>query len=247
LTYYEHFMTLNLERRALITGASSGIGKATALAFAKAGIHLALVSRSQARLEAVAEQAKEFGVKVQVYPMDLAQVEQVRSQIEAIASDAPIDLLINNAGMGYTGMLIDMPLADWQRVLDLNVTSVLQCIQGVLPGMRSRGRGTIINVASIAAHQTFPQWGAYCVSKFGLLALSRTLAAEERTHGIRVVTVSPGSVNTSIWDTDTVQADFDRTLMLTPEVVAQSILHAATVPLEAVIEELILMPNTGTF
>jgi short-subunit dehydrogenase len=241
-------MTPNLERRALITGASSGIGKATALAFAEAGIHLALVSRSQSRLNAVAEQARQFDVKVQVHPIDLAEVDKVRSQIHTIAEQfTPLDILVNNAGMGYTGSLIEMPLADWQQVLNLNVTSVLQCIQGVLPGMRERHRGTIINVASIAAYQTFPDWGAYCVSKFGLLALSKTLAAEERSHGIRVITVSPGSVNTPIWDTDTVQADFDRTQMLTPEVVAQSILHAALVPQEAVIEELILMPNAGAF
>jgi len=129
----------------------------------------------------------------------------------------------------------------------LNVTSVLQCIQGVLPGMRERHQGTIINVASIAAHQTFPNWGAYCVSKFGLLALSKTLALEERPNGIRVTAVCPGSVNTPLWDTETVQADFDRSTMLTPEVVAQSILHAALLPDSAVIEELILMPNAGTF
>lgn len=240
-------MTLNSERRALITGASSGIGKATALAFAEAGIHLALVSRSQPQLEAVAETARQFGVKVQVCPIDLSAVAQVRSQIEAIAASSPLDILINNAGMGYTGSLMEMSLTDWQRVIDLNVTSVLQCIQGVLPKMRERKQGTIINVASIAAHQTFPNWGAYCVSKFGLLALSKTLAAEERANGIRVITVSPGSVNTPIWDTDTVNADFDRSMMLTPEVVAQSILYATLVPHQAVVEELILMPNAGTF
>ncbi|MCY7322416.1 MAG: SDR family NAD(P)-dependent oxidoreductase, partial [Phormidesmis sp. CAN_BIN36] len=154
-------MTLNSERRALITGASSGIGKATALAFAEAGIHLALVSRSQPQLEAVAETARKFGVKVQVYPIDLSKVAEVRSQIEAIAAFSPLDILINNAGMGYTGSLMEMSLTDWQRVIDLNVTSVLQCIQGVLPRMRERKQGTIINVASIAAHQTFPNWGAY--------------------------------------------------------------------------------------
>ena len=240
-------MTPKSERRALITGASSGIGKATALAFAEAGIHLALVSRSQPQLEAVAEAARQFGVKVQIYPIDLSAVAQVRSQIEAIAADSPLDILINNAGMGYTGSLMEMSLTDWQRVIDLNVTSVLQCIQGVLPGMRERKQGTIINVASIAAHQTFPDWGAYCVSKFGLLALSKTLAAEERSNGIRVTTVSPGSVNTPLWDTSTVNADFDRSVMLTPEVVAQSILYATLVPHQAVVEELILMPNAGTF
>lgn len=241
-------MTAPTERYALITGASSGIGKATALAFAQAGIHLALVSRSQASLENVATAARQMGVRATAYPLDLAQVDQVRDQIGAIVADfGPIDLLVNCAGIGYTGPLIDTPLEHWQQVLNLNLTSVFQCIQAVLPGMRSRHRGTIINVASIAGHQVFPDWGAYCVSKFGLVALSKTLAAEERTHGIRVVSISPGSVNTPIWDTETVHANFDRSKMLTPEVVAQSILHTAQLPDQAVIEELVLLPNAGTF
>ena len=113
--------------------------------------------------------------------------------------------------------------------------------------MRQRRQGTIINVASIAGHQVFPNWGAYCVSKFGLVALSKTLAAEERAHGIRVVLISPGSVNTPLWDMETVQADFDRSAMLSPDLVAESILYAALLPEQAVVEELILMPNAGTF
>jgi NADP-dependent 3-hydroxy acid dehydrogenase YdfG len=241
-------MTSSLELRALITGASSGIGRATALAFAQAGIHLALVSRNQARLEAVSEEARALGVQVNLYPLDLMQLTQIRPAITAIDAEfGPIDILVNNAGMGYTGGLAEIPLTDWQQVLDLNVTSVLQCIQGILPGMRQRQHGTIINVVSIAGHQVFPNWGAYCVSKFGLVSLSKALAAEERTHGIRVVMVSPGAVNTPIWDTETVQADFDRTQMLTPEIVAQSILYTAQLPDRAVIEELTLMPNAGTF
>lgn len=241
-------MTSPIERHALITGASSGIGKATALAFAQAGIHLALVSRSEANLEAVAAEARQFGVKVNVYPLDLSVVDQIKDRMSAIAADfGPIDILVNNAGMGYTGNLMDTPLADWQQVLDLNLTSVLQCIQAIVPGMRERKRGTIINVVSIAGQQVFPGWGLYCVSKFGLLALSRALAAEERAHGIRVSSICPGSVNTPIWDTATVQADFDRSLMLTPEIVAQTILHTALLPEQAVLEELTLMPNAGTF
>jgi short-subunit dehydrogenase len=241
-------MTSSTDRRALITGASSGIGRATALAFAKSGINLVLVSRTQSKLDAVAQEARSLGVDAQTYAMDLADVQTVRSQLETLLSKTgAIDILVNNAGMGYTGTLGEMPLADWQRVMDLNVTSVFQCVQAVLPGMRSQKRGTIINVASIAAHQTFPNWGAYCVSKFGVLALSKTLAAEERAHGIRVVTISPGSVNTPIWDTETVQADFDRAAMLTPDIVADAILQAATLNDRAVVEEMILMPNAGTF
>ncbi|MBD2082792.1 SDR family oxidoreductase [Leptolyngbya sp. FACHB-17] len=240
-------MTSSLDRRALITGASSGIGQATALAFAKAGINLVLVSRSQSKLDAVAQEARSLGVDAKTYALDLANVSAVRPAIEALVSQVGIDILVNSAGMAYTGGLAEMPLDDWQRVIDLNLTSVFQCIQAVLPGMRSQKRGTIINIASIAAHQAFPDWGAYCVSKFGILALSKTLAAEERSHGIRVVTLSPGSVNTGIWDTETVNADFDRSAMLTPDIVADAILQAATMNDRAVVEEMILMPNAGTF
>ncbi|MDX2098715.1 MAG: SDR family oxidoreductase [Leptolyngbyaceae cyanobacterium bins.59] len=241
-------MTLSVQRRALITGASSGIGRATALAFAKAGFDVILISRSQESLQQVAAEASQFGVKAHAQVLDLAQTDQVREKVLALDQQlGPIDVLVNNAGMGYTGRLMNTSLSDWQRVLDLNLTSVFQCIQGVLPGMRDRRRGTIINISSIAGHQVFPEWGTYCVSKFGLVALSKALAAEERSHGIRVVTISPGSVNTSLWDTDTVHADFDRSAMLTPEMVAQSILHTALMPEGAVVEELVLMPNAGAF
>lgn len=233
---------------ALITGASSGIGKATALAFAKAGINLALVGRNSQKLDTVAQQARDFGVDARVFTVDLAEISQVRENISAIVAELPrLDIVVNNAGMGYTNGLLETPLADWQRVMDLNLTSVFQVIQAVLPKLRSQKQGTIINLSSIAAHQAFPNWGLYCVTKFGLLALTKTLAAEERSSGIRAISMSPGSVNTGIWDTETVQADFDRTAMLTPEVVADSILYAAQMPQGAVLEELILLPTAGTF
>jgi short-subunit dehydrogenase len=239
-------MPHSTHHRALITGASSGIGKAITLAFAKAGINLALVSRSSEKLVTVAAEAEALGVQAQVYPFDLSQIDHVKDRIQAIARECgAIDILVNNAGMGYTGDLLSTSLDDWQRVMNLNLTSVFQCIQGILPNMRDRHHGTIINVASVAAHQAFPNWGAYCVSKAGLLTLSKVLAAEERAHGIRVMTVSPGAVNTPIWDTDTVQADFNRDSMLSPDVVAQSVLHAALLPSTAVIEELVLMPSAG--
>ena len=239
-------MSPSNQLRAIITGASSGIGKETALAFAKAGIEVALVGRSRSRLEATNSAAAAVGIEAPIYQIDLAKVEAVKDQIAAIAADfGSVDILVNNAGMGYTNLLCNTPLDDWQQVLNLNLTSVFQCILGILPGMRERRQGTIINVASIAAHNSFPEWGAYSVSKAGLVALAKTLAAEERNNGIRVVTISPGAVNTPIWDTQTVQADFNRSAMLSPESVAQSILHAALLPKEAVVDEMTLMPSAG--
>ncbi len=235
-------------RTALITGASSGIGKATALAFAKAGINLALVGRSQDKLTAVAMAAEAAGVKAKTYVVDLAQIDRVSAEIAAIAADCEhLDILVNNAGMAYTNSISDTPLADWQRVIDLNLTSAFQCIQGILPHLRQQQSGTIVNVCSIASKQVFPNWGLYSVTKFGLMALTQAVAGEERANGIRVTAICPGSVNTPLWDTDTVNADFDRAAMLTPEIVAEGILYAVLAPAGAVIEELILMPTGGTF
>ncbi len=234
--------------QAIITGASSGIGRATALAFAKSGINLALVSRSEDKLSPVVDAAQAVGVKAQAYPLDLANIALVKEQLNAIAQDlGTVDILVNNAGMGYTNSLKNTSLEEWQKVLDLNLTSVFQCIQGVLPQMRSRATGTIINVASIAAYNAFPDWGIYSVSKAGLVALTKALAVEERSNGIRAVTIAPGAVNTPMWDTDTVQADFNREAMLTPEIVAQSILHTALLPSQAVIETMTIMPSGGAF
>jgi short-subunit dehydrogenase len=234
------------QHRAIVTGASSGIGKATALALAQAGFHLALVSRSADKLAAVADLVRATGVEAKIYPLDLGKVEEVKAKISLITQEfGEIDLLVNNAGMGYTKLLQDTPLEEWQNVINLNLTSVLACIQAVLPQMRQRRRGTIINIASIAATQAFPNWGAYCVSKAGLLMLSQVLAAEERAFGIRVVTISPGAVNTPIWDTATVQADFERSQMLTPEVIAQAVVQTVLLPQEAVIESMTLVPLAG--
>jgi len=241
-------MPSDLPRRALITGASRGIGKATALALAKAGFELALVSRSLDHLRITLEELGSMGLQAKAYDLDLSDLESIQPQFDHIIEDfGPFQVLINNAGMGYTGLLSSTPLEDWKKVIDLNLTSVFETIKATLPSMRAAGGGTIVNVASIAAKSGFPDWGAYTVSKAGLAALSKVLAAEERSHGIRVVTVYPGAVNTPIWDTDTVNADFDRSKMLTPEVVAEAILDTVLLPQEAVIEELTLMPSAGAF
>jgi NADP-dependent 3-hydroxy acid dehydrogenase YdfG len=235
-------------RTALITGAGSGIGKATALAFAKAGINLALVGRSEEKLAAVAVAAEAVGVRAKTYALDLAVLDRVASEIATIAADwDDLDILVNNAGMAYTNSIGDTPLADWQSAIDLNLTSVFQCIQGILPHMRHRRAGTIVNVSSIAAKQVFPNWGVYSVTKFGLMALTQAVAGEERANGIRVTAICPGSVNTPLWDTNTVQADFDRSAMLTPEMVAEGILYAVLAPAGAVVEEITIMPSGGAF
>jgi NADP-dependent 3-hydroxy acid dehydrogenase YdfG len=160
-----------------------------------------------------------------------------------------VDILINNAGAAYIGELIDMPLTEWQRLFDLNVTSVFQCLQAILPTMRSQKSGTIINVASIAGKQAFPSWGAYSATKFALLGMNQAIAAEEQPHGIRIVAICPGSVDTPLWDSlgDKVSSNFNRAAMLRPITVANSIMSLINLPTDAVINDLVLMPNAGVF
>jgi len=232
--------------RALVTGASSGIGREIALTFARTGVEIAVVGRSQAKLEALVAAADQQGTRAKAYHLDLAAVTDVRAAVVNIVADfGGIDILVNSAGMGYTNPLTETSLADWEQVFALNLTSVLQCIQGVLPTLRAQGSGTIVNVASIAAANPFPGWGAYSASKAALVSLTKTLAAEERDRGIRAIVVSPGAVNTPLWDTEAVRVELNRAAMLDPQVVATAIVQAALLPANATIEELTITPSAG--
>jgi len=113
--------------------------------------------------------------------------------------------------------------------------------------MRRQRCGTIVNVISIAGKRAFPNWGAYCASKFGLMGFSQALAEEERQHGIRVTSLCPGAVDTSLWDTGTVGVNFDRSKMLSPEWVADLITYIVRLPTGAVVEDLTFMPAVGAF
>jgi len=235
------------QKKALVTGASSGIGKEIALQLLQAGVDVALVSRSAS--DDLAEKLS-YGLlaDAKAYPLDLADLSLVAGKIGEIVADfGGIDILINSAGMGYVGEIIDTPLAEWQRTIDLNLTSVFQCIQAILPTMRSKKSGTIVNVASIAAKQAFPGWGAYSASKFALLGLTQALAVEERSNGIKVMAICPGSVDTPLWDTlpPEVSVNFDRTAMLTAASVAECIMSMLMLPSSAIVTDFVLMPNAG--
>jgi short-subunit dehydrogenase len=229
----------------LITGASRGIGAAAARAFAQAGYHLLLVARSQADLDALAAELRGHGQQVETTALDLADPSAIAPALEELLNRGlSPSVVINNAGAAYTGNLAEMPLDRWQWLLQLNLTSVFQVCQAVLPVLRREG-GQIINVSSHAARNAFPEWGAYCTSKAGLASFSRCLAEEERQHGIRVSTLTLGAVNTPLWDSETVHSSFDRRAMLAPERVAEALLSLAQQPASQVAEDITLMPAAG--
>jgi short-subunit dehydrogenase len=230
---------------ALITGASRGIGAAAARAFSQAGYQLLLLARSQADLEQLAQELRSERCRVETIAVDLSDPQAIAPALENLLSRGLVPtVLINNAGAAYTGALAEMPLEQWQWLLQLNLTSVVQTCQAVLPALR-RTQGLIINVSSHAARNAFPEWGAYCTTKAALASFSRCLAEEERQHGIRVSTLTLGAVNTPLWDSETVHSSFDRRAMLTPERVAETLLSLAQQPSSNVVEDLTLMPAAG--
>ena len=241
---------------ALITGASRGIGAAAARRFAAAGFDLLLVARSVDQLDALAAELRSVGRQVLTAAVDLSDPGAVAPAIQELCGRGLIPtVVVNNAGAAWTGPLATMPLEQWQWLLQLNLTSVFQVCQAVLPLLRrsdssaadSRSGGLIINVSSHAARNAFPDWGAYCASKAALQAFSRCLAEEERAHGVRVCTLTLGSVNTPLWDSETVDSSFDRRAMLSADQAAEALLVLAQQPPTQVVEDLTLMPPAGAF
>lgn len=241
---------------ALITGASSGIGAAAARRFAAAGFDLLLLARRNGTIESLAAELRSAHHScIETAGIDLNDPAAIATGIAELCGRGLLpSVLINNAGAAWTGPLADMPLERWQWLFQLNVTSVFQICQLVLPLMRVQerdgqrsGGGLIINVSSHAARNAFPDWGAYCASKAALQAFSRCLAIEEREHGIRVSTLTLGSVNTPLWDSETVHSSFDRRAMLPVEQAAEALLALAQQPSSQVVEDLTLMPAVGAF
>ncbi len=233
---------------ALITGASRGIGAATARTLAKAGYQLLLVARPSEEFRRLTDELRTGGTRVETAEIDLSDPMAIGPGVRELCSRGLVPtVVVNNAGAAWTGPLSDMPLDRWQWLLQLNLTSVFQVCQNVVPLLRAAGGGLIVNVSSHAARNAFPGWGAYCASKAALASFSRCLAEEERSNGIRVSTLTLGSVNTPLWDSETVQSSFDRRAMLAADQVARTLLFLAEQPHQQVVEDLTLMPAVGAF
>ena len=232
---------------ALITGATKGIGRSTAQTFARAGWNLILLGRDIQKLQDLKNQLSNSGVQINILAFDLSQSDKVDQYLnQCIKSYGCPTVVINNAGFAFNGELVSMPLDKWQEIIQVNLTSVFQICSCVVPLMRTKG-GLIINVSSHAANNAFPNWGAYCVSKAALASFTKCLREEERKNSIRACTITLGSVNTPLWDSEFVNSDFNKDSMLSSDSVSETILFIAEQPKSQLIEDLTLMPATGAF
>lgn len=235
---------------ALVTGASSGLGRAVAIELARAGANVALFARSETELEVVAAELRREDVRALPLPVDLANADDLRRTAErAIADLGRVDLLVNGAATDAPGDVEHLSVQDWDRVLAVNLRAPFLLSKLVFPRMRAAGRGTIVNISSVAGKRGWANASAYCASKFALSGLTQALNAEGKPHGIRACVIFPGAMATSwgTWSPDkrapvVAQALQPPTDVLPPQDVAALIVWIASAPTELVLNEVIATP-----
>ncbi len=237
-------------KNVLVAGGGTGIGAACALALAQAGCRVAISGRREAKLREVAEQPG-GGPPILFHAADVADRKSVR-ELFAWADEqlGQIDIFINSAGVNIVDrMMSNLTPENWDLLMQVNATGAYNCMHAVLPQMRDRGDGLIINVSSIAGKRAGLLGGvAYNASKFAMTALSITVAQEEKDHGIRITNVYPGEVDTPILENRPVPVtDEHRARILKPEDVAAAILMIAKLPPRAHIPELTIKPTTQAY
>jgi NADP-dependent 3-hydroxy acid dehydrogenase YdfG len=232
------------DRVAIVTGAGRGIGRAVSLAFCREGAAVALAARTASELEAVATQIRSHAGRALAVPTDVTQEASVAALVEkALAEFGRVDILVTSAGAATFAPLLDTKPQDWDRMMAVNVRGVFLACRAVLPPMMKQRSGTIINIVSVAAKRAIPGGAAYTASKHAVLGLTQVLAEEMRPHGLRVGALSPGAVDTALWDA--VPNPPDRSRMLRPEDVAEAALLMASLPPGASLEDLTLLPIGG--
>jgi 3-oxoacyl-[acyl-carrier protein] reductase len=225
---------------ALVTGASRGIGLAIARRLAKMGARLSLCARDAKRLQAVAAELQRGGDTVLALAANVTQADEIASLVQRTEQSlGPVEILVNNAGIGYFGPTHEASEANWDAVLDTNLKSVFLLSRAVAPGMIQRRSGHIINIGSLAGKNAFPGGGIYCASKWGLLGLTECLAEDLRASGIRVSVICPGTVATDF----SPHAGKDPRKMLQPEDIAHTVEMILTQAPQSFISEVLLRPT----
>ncbi len=239
-------------RLTLITGASSGIGRACAEGFAAHGCRLVLIARRGDRLDVLAKTLREqHGVEVLTATVDVRDRGAVEACVEGLpAGWREIDILVNNAGLARgLAPLHEGEVEDWEEMIDTNLKGLLYVTRAVLPGMVARGSGHVINIGSIAGHEVYPGGNVYCASKHAVTALGRALGIDTLGSGVRVSSVDPGMVETEFslvrfhGDAERASGVYEGLDALTGGDVADAVVFCATRPPHANVRELILMPS----
>lgn len=234
----------------VITGASSGIGEATALLLAEQHTKLVLMARREDRLKVLAKKIEELGSEAMVVAVDVTKRQKVLDAFAQVNDRfGKVDVLINNAGVMPVSYLDKLKLDEWDRMIDVNLKGLLYCIAGVLPGMKERRSGQIVNVSSVAGRRVWPGFSVYNATKFGVTALSEAMRMElTPIYNIRVTVIEPGAVATelthTITDQDILESFAKRKITpLEAKDIARAVKYAITQPDHVNVSEVLVMPS----
>ena len=239
-------------RVAAITGASSGIGEATALALAGAGAAVALAARRADRIEALAKRIEGDGGRALAHPADITDEREARGFVEATYEHlGRLDILVNNAGLMLLGPVEGADTNEWRRMIEINCLGLLYCTHAALPVMREQGGGHIVNVSSVAGRFANPGSAVYNMTKWGVNGFSEALRKEALHSGIRVTLVEPGVVATELGghNTNPMVVEGLQQLreqigdVLAAEDIAEAVLYAVTQPAHVAINEVLVRPT----
>jgi 3-oxoacyl-[acyl-carrier protein] reductase len=226
-----------------ITGASSGIGKATALEFARIGCNVFISARRAQELNRLRDEAGKQGDNIYPFPCNVASSANVDQTFKKISSEFEVTCLINNAGITSFKNAVDNSVNEINDIINTNLLGSIYSIKAVLPAFIKNESGTIINILSVVVDKTFAKSSAYAASKVGLLGYSNSLREEVRKHNIRVINIIPGATETSMWSQEIRKEKGER--MMNPESLAHIIVSAYLQKDNLVTEEIVLRPVTG--
>jgi NADP-dependent 3-hydroxy acid dehydrogenase YdfG len=234
-------------KNAVVTGAGSGVGQAVAVSLVKEGWRVALIGR---RAEALAETVKlagEQGKQMLPISCDIGDADAVAKMGAQILKEfGGVEVLVNAAGTNAPKRALEvLSLEDYRGMMDANLNGAYYCVQAFLPGMRTQGSGTIVNVVSDAGKQASPKAGpAYVMSKFGMAGLTQSINAEERGRGVRACAIFPGDIDTPLLNKRPVVPDAEaRARMMQPQDIADCVLLCINLPSRVVIEEMLVRPR----
>jgi 3-oxoacyl-[acyl-carrier protein] reductase len=228
-----------LHQVAVVTGAGRGIGRAIAIELGKLGANVVLAARSRTELE---DTARVIGAQASVIPTDVRKKEELERLFEQTAAAiGPVDILVNAAGLGIFGPVVDFKDEDFEILIETNLRGIFFTSRFVLPSMIERKRGQIINIASIAGKVGSANRAVYCASKFGVIGFTESIAEEVRQYGIRVSVICPGSTDTRFSPSETSGKARER--MLRPEDIAHAVRMLVTQEPNSFISEIIMRPT----
>ena len=232
---------------ALVTGASSGVGRSTSLALAREGANLAVVARRGELLEGLAAEIRALGVDALPVPADVADPASVDRMASAVLERfGRVDVLVNDAGVVLPKRSMeDLTIEGWRTIVDVNLSGVFYCTRAVLPTMRAQGQGTIVNISSYSGVRASLVGGpAYSAAKAGAISFTESINLAERKNGIRACVVCPGEINTPILkNRPQPLTEAELATMLLPEDIAAAVVFVVTLPQRATVEEMIIRPT----